>query len=243
MTLTVHRPSTLRGRLVRRVLTALMSRIDNRAAIRRAATFTPHDATLNHGKGPYYIPGSPTRRDVREDRQGSPLVLRIRSVEVDTLAPIAGATVEIWQTDADGFYSGYTSYDPERFPPVVSLALRRSRPVDDTRFLRGRQITDDDGYVEFLTIVPGWYTPRTLHIHLGVSIADKAVLMTELFFSDEFTAEIQSLPEYAHRGGSPFTNTHDVALRLTNASPGSWPAIQPIESGGHRADVTLQIRR
>jgi protocatechuate 3,4-dioxygenase beta subunit len=243
MTLTMHRPSTLRKRLLRRFLTAVTSRIDNREAIRRAVTFTPHEATRNHGKGPYYVPGSPIRRDVREDRQGSPLVLRIRSVDVDTLAPIAGATVEIWQADADGFYSGFTSNDPERFPPVVSLALRRFRPVDDTRFLRGRQITDDDGWVEFLTIAPGWYTPQTLHIHAGVSIAGKAVLMTELFFSDEFTAEIQSLPEYAHRGASPFTNTHDVTLRLTNASPGGWPTVRPIESGGHRADVTLQVRR
>ena len=242
MTTTVHRPPTLRKRMIRRFLTALTNRIDNREVLRRAAIFTPHEAGRSHGKGPYYLPGSPFRRDVREDRPGSPLVLRIRSVDVDTLEPIAGATVEIWQADADGFYSGFTSNDPEHFPVMVS-ALRRFRPADDTRFLRGKQVSDDDGYVEFLTIVPGWYTPRALHVHVGISIADEDVLMTELFFSDEFTAEIQSLPEYAHRGASPFNNTHDFVLWLAKGSPGGWPTIQSIESGGHRADVTFQVKR
>ncbi|MFG1610571.1 hypothetical protein [Actinoplanes sp. NPDC049265] len=225
-----------------RILIAVMRRIDNRAAIRRAATLAPHESTASHGPGPYYLPNSPSRRDVREDRKGSPLVLRMRAVETGTQRPVAGATVEIWHCDADGAYSGFQRYDPTRMPALISLALRRFRPVDDARFLRGQQITDDHGYAEFLTIVPGWYTPRVLHIHVRVSVAGRVRLMTELYFSDEFAAEIQQLPPYAHRGPGPFSTAHDIEIALKKGSPGSWPSIQPIESGGaHQAEVTLQM--
>ena len=33
-------------------------------------------------------------------------------------------------------------------------------------YLRGTQNTDADGMVEFRTIYPGWYTGRTVHIHV-----------------------------------------------------------------------------
>lgn len=223
------------------MLTRLLGLIDNRAAIRRAAVIGPDQATAGQGDGPYYVPGSPHRRDIREDRAGVPLDLAIRVVAVGSGVPVAGAVVEVWHCDADGVYSGYQRYDADRFPALLSLALRRFRPTDDAMFLRGQQITDDRGDVEFRTIVPGWYTPRTLHVHVRVSLAGKPLLGTELYFPDDFTALVQSSPPYARRGRGPFVNAHDIEIRLAQGSPGSWPAVQPIE-GGHRAAVTLQVR-
>lgn len=236
-----HRGST-RDRVRRRVLTTALGLIDNRAAIRRAAAPSADQATANQGNGPYHVPGSPLRRDVREGREGVPLLLRIRVVQVGALTPLAGAGVEIWHCDAAGIYSGYQRYGADRFPALVSLALRRFRPTDDAMFLRGRQVTDDDGRVEFRTIVPGWYTPRTVHIHVRVSDGDEALLGTELYLPDDLVEHVQSLQPYVQRGPGPYRNDTDIEIRMAGGSPGSWPAVHP-DRGGYRADATLQIRR
>jgi protocatechuate 3,4-dioxygenase beta subunit len=242
MDVIVSRPRTLRDRVRRRVLTTVLGLIDNREAIRRASTLDAGRTTAHQGNGPYYVPGSPTRRDVREGRDGAPLLLDIRTVEAGTGRPVAGATVEIWHCDAEGIYSGYQRYGADRFPALVSLTLRRFRPTDDAMFLRGQQVAGDDGHVEFQTIVPGWYTPRTLHIHVRVSVAGKEVLGTELYFSDDLAAHVQSLPPYAARGRGPYRNVNDIEIRMAKGSPGSWPAVDTIPDG-HRARITLQVRR
>jgi len=231
---------TVRDRTRRRVLTTALRLIDNRAALRRAATIEPHETTANQGPGPYYVPGSPHRRDVREDRDGAPLTLAVRTVTAGTLAPVAGALIEIWHCDADGVYSGYQRYGAEKFPALVSLTLRRFRPSDDAMFLRGAQVTDADGRVEFRTIVPGWYTPRTLHIHVRVSVGGRALLTTELYFPDDFAELVQGLPPYARRGRSPFVNTNDIEIRLAKGSPGSWLTVHSA-TDDHRAGITLQV--
>ena len=241
MTTTGGKPRTMRDRVRRRVLTTALRLIDNREDIRRAASIDAHQATANQGNGPYYVAGSPHRRDIREGRDGIPLLLRIRAVEVGALAPVAGATVEIWHCDAAGVYSGYQRYGADKFPALVSLTLRRFRPTDTATFLRGRQVTDATGATEFLTVVPGWYTPRTLHIHVRVSRDGRALLGTELYFPDDVAAHVQSLPPYADRGRGPYDNAHDIEIRMAKGSPGSWPAVRPTEDG-YQADITLQIR-
>jgi protocatechuate 3,4-dioxygenase beta subunit len=233
--------NTTRDRIRRRVLTTLLKPIDNRENIRRAAVLDADQVTANQGNGPYYVPGSPVRRDIREDRDGAALLLRIRVVAAGGLTPLAGATTEIWHCDADGIYSGYQRYGADRFPALLSLTLRRFRPTDTAMFLRGRQDTDADGHVEFQTIVPGWYTPRTLHIHVRVSAGGKVLLGTELYFADDFAAAVQERQPYARRGRGPYGNTNDIEIRLAKGSPGSWPSVRPID-GGHRADVTLHVR-
>ncbi len=44
------------------------------------------------------------------------------------------------------------------------------KPTDEETFLRGIQITDARGSVEFDTIFPGWYQGRDTHIHMEVHI-------------------------------------------------------------------------
>ena len=44
----------------------------------------------------------------------------------------------------------------------------RIHQTDESTFLRGTQITDDEGKVRFASIYPGWYAGRALHIHLKV---------------------------------------------------------------------------
>ncbi|MEV6309554.1 intradiol ring-cleavage dioxygenase [Streptomyces sp. NPDC051840] len=48
-----------------------------------------------------------------------------------------------------------------------------SEPTDDERYLRGTQLTDQHGYVEFKTVFPGWYQGRAVHIHTKVHVGGK----------------------------------------------------------------------
>ncbi len=58
-------------------------------------------------------------------------------------APLPGAVVDVWQADADGMYSN------------VGGDLQNVDTVGQT-FMRGHQLSNRDGYVEFDTVVPGW---------------------------------------------------------------------------------------
>jgi protocatechuate 3,4-dioxygenase beta subunit len=54
----------------------------------------------------------------------------------------------------------------------VSTSDERRRGAvgyDRQKFLRGYQVTDANGGAEFLTIYPGWYSGRTVHIHFKVA--------------------------------------------------------------------------
>ena len=64
--------------------------------------------------------------------------------------------------------SGLTS-SSDSIPAAAAAAGQTSATTDDLTWLRGVQQTDEDGIVEFETIVPGWYAGRTPHIHLRVS--------------------------------------------------------------------------
>lgn len=81
--------------------------------------------------------------------------------------------------------------------------------TDDGTFLRGLQLTNAQGVVEFETVYPGWYVGRDTHIHLKVhtrgalkddKYAGGHVVHTgQLFFADELSDEIAQLEPYAKR--------------------------------------------
>ncbi|MCS7483033.1 hypothetical protein ACFFQW_38805 [Umezawaea endophytica] len=236
--MSVEQP-TRRDHLRKRVLSTVLGRIDNRRYPRESGA---GHATAASSPGPYYIADPPVRTDVREDREGLPLLLRVRTVDVDTGEPVAGASVEIWHCDAFGTYSGYQAYDPDKFPNMPLMVLRRYRPTDATTFLRGRQVADGDGVVEFRTVVPGWYTPRTLHIHYRAFLDGVDLVTTEFYFPDEFSARVQATPPYDRRGRSPFTNDNDIEIRLAKGSAGSWLDISETADGVVGA-ITVKVRR
>ncbi len=146
-------------------------------------------------EGPYPTVDQIERRDVTEDRTGTPLRVGIQVVD-ETCAPIPGAMVEIWHCDIDGDYSayadGYTSDDDG----------------PGTTFLRGSQQSNDEGIVEFHTIWPGWYPGRAVHIHSKVHIDDSTVLTTQFLFEDSENEAVLSESPYA-QFGLPDTSTGD----------------------------------
>ena len=237
------RATGVRARLRRPVLGTLLRLIDNRERIDRSRTPVDGRPTAASGRGPYFLADPPTRRDVREDRDGIPLTLRIHAVEATTGQPLDGAGVEIWHCDASGAYSAYQAYDPEKFPNLVAMTLRRNRPTEPGTFLRGRQTADRDGRVEFRSIVPGWYTPRTLHVHCRVvdhaTTPGVELLTTELYFPEEVAADAFATQPYARRGPSPFTNVNDIEIAMAKGAPGSWLTVSRVGSG-YVAEVTVR---
>jgi hypothetical protein len=76
--------------------------------------------------------------------------------------------VNIWHCDKDGQYSGY---DNSMNPGQAGKT-----------YLRGYQIADANGEVEFITIFPGWYPGRVCHIHFQVFVSTSYSAVSQLTF-------------------------------------------------------------
>lgn len=136
--------------------------------------------TAEQEVGPYYLNLERMRADLTEGKSGVPLKLRLTVVDAKRCVPLENAALDIWHCDAMGVYSGFTANRPEGPPdmpppdfgdqPPGPPPAFRNRKHDNTTFLRGLQLTDASGVVEFSTIYPGWYMGRTIHIHMRAHI-------------------------------------------------------------------------
>lgn len=196
------------------------------------------NATPELIQGPYYIPDAPMRRDVRDGVPGEELALSIRLVGSDNGEPLANLTVDIWQSDATGHYSGF-DFDPDAQPEDVSF----QPPQSTERFLRGRQIADSEGQVEFLTIFPGWYTSRSPHIHVKVFNDGICLLTTQLFFADGDASHIFSnSPDYARaRPQDTFNGSDTVIAMVGKPVDGCWVEIDRSVAGQLRGEAIFAI--
>jgi protocatechuate 3,4-dioxygenase beta subunit len=166
--------------------------------------------TKEETEGPYYFDVDSIRSDIREDREGTPLRLAVRVQSADTCTPIANAVVDIWHCDAGGLYSGFES---------ASQGGPGGGKTDEETYLRGAQVTNKDGIVEFLTVYPGWYRGRTVHIHAKLHVDKETVLTTQMFFDEDLTAKVyQAAPYASHTGRETFNDDDgifDASLILT----------------------------
>ncbi len=135
-------------------------------------------------EGPFYNPASPLRRDIAERHAGVPLTLRISLGNLGGgigCTPVSGAVVDIWHANAKGEYSN------------VGEGLQDRVTAGET-FMRGHQLTDATGTVEFETTVPGWevvsaappinFAARTTHIHVKI-FHEWQIFDTQLYFGDD----------------------------------------------------------
>ena len=142
-----------------------------------AVTYT----TPSQAEGPYYPLEKPTERDndltVVPGASGAPagqiLLLGGRLLDRGGY-PVAGAVIEIWQTDAEGIY------------------LHPGDPDTDTRDpnfqFYGEARTGSDGSYNFRTIIPGQYEPRPRHIHVKVKLDGRELLTTQFYFPEDALA-------------------------------------------------------
>lgn len=171
--------------------------------------------TSSQVEGPFFI-ASPIRKDIKEDRKGKEMNLKIQILRMPECIPIEGAVVELWHCDAEGIYSGYPedmSHDPWKTLRLVGASAANVKPMNKARFLRGAQETDANGQVEFNTIFPGWYDPRAPHIHFKVLINKEEYLTSQFYFDSEFCNRIYLNQEpYKIYGQSPYTPQNDFAI-------------------------------
>jgi uncharacterized protein (TIGR03437 family) len=153
-------------------------------------------------EGPYWVDEKLFRSDIRTDpatgvaRPGVPLNLTINVQNLASgCATLAGALVYIWHCDAIGIYSDESAYNPGGGTGTVVTTGQK--------FLRGYQITDDSGQVRFLTIYPGWYMGRTIHIHVRVRTYSGSTILdnftTQLFFDDSTSNAVLAQAPYNTR--------------------------------------------
>ena len=165
-------------------------------------------------EGPFFVDEKLNRSDIRIDpadgsiSQGVPLqlVLQVNQVSNNKCTPLSGASVDVWHCDALGSYS--------------DVRDNAGSPVADTRgkkFLRGYQITDASGKVEFQTIYPGWYRGRNVHIHYKVRTDPKSEVghefTSQLFFDEAITDQVHALAPYARKGRRDTSNSSDGIFR------------------------------
>ena len=203
--------------------------------------------TATTTQGPYYFDADKIRSDIREDRQGRRLRLAIKVQDSESCAPVGNAVVEVWHCDAAGLYSGAESQStgggqPAGPPPDGGSSpgggnppgegdMADLVPTDDKRYLRGAQITNADGIVEFTTIWPGWYRGRTVHIHAMVHISNTRVLTTQVMFDEAVNSEVFAAQPYAEHTGRDTFNDDDgifeqsMLLKLTTDGDGYLGAI------------------
>jgi protocatechuate 3,4-dioxygenase beta subunit len=171
--------------------------------------------TAEETEGPFYFEVDRVRSDIREGRDGAPLRLGVRVRDLSNgCEPIPNAVVDVWHCDATGSYS-----EP------------------GATYLRGLQVANRDGIVEFTTIYPGWYPGRTVHIHAKVHLDKQTVLTTQFYFDDAFTDRVFSLEPYAGDTGRDALNDSDPlfekALELSLSK----------EGGAYLGLITLDVAR
>jgi protocatechuate 3,4-dioxygenase beta subunit len=147
--------------------------------------------TPEQTEGPYYIPSERVRRNITDGHPGTPLTLRLTVVDASTCRPIKDASVDVWHADAAGVYSGFGAGAASR------------------TFMRGVQRTDAKGLAVFRTVYPGWYTGRTVHVHVKVHVHGRVVHTGQLYFRDALTDAVYRRAPYSKRPKRDTRNADD----------------------------------
>lgn len=155
-------------------------------------------STVEVTEGPYFVDELLNRSDIRLDptdgstKAGLLLLLSVTVSTLDTTTgvtkPLPGAMVDIWHCDAQGLYSDVSANN-----------------TVGRKFLRGYQLANAQGRVQFRSIYPGWYSGRSPHIHCKVrqntGTASALELTTQFFFDEQLTQQVYAdtnLPYWSH---------------------------------------------
>jgi protocatechuate 3,4-dioxygenase beta subunit len=206
----------------------------------RAQTVQPSRvcvATPEQTEGPYFVDERLLRSDIRSDqsdgqlREGAPMILRlaVASVEAGECRPLTGAIVDLWQCDATGAYSDVS--DP-------------GGSTEGRKFLRGYQVTDASGHVQFVTIYPGAYPGRAVHIHVKVRTHPASPraheLTSQLYFNDALTDRVHAQQPYAGSARRRVRNESDSIFRRAGGSRLLLPVVA--QGGGYVASFGIGLQ-
>jgi protocatechuate 3,4-dioxygenase beta subunit len=174
-----------------------------RSRLSKAQSAT-YAATPSMTEGPFFVDEKLNRSDIRTDptngvvSAGLPLYLGVTVSRIDdgAITPLTGAFVDIWHADAAGKYSD-----------------EAANSTSGRKFLRGYQVTGAHGAAKFLTVYPGWYSGRAVHIHCKVRLYSGSRTTythdTQFFFDESVTDTVYKLSPYNSRGTRDTPNARD----------------------------------
>jgi protocatechuate 3,4-dioxygenase beta subunit len=184
------------------------------ASTNQTCTLTPSlievEGTPQQIEGPYFVDNMPNRSDIKTDtsngsvQDGIPLGLILHVYDVNdtdgdgtgSCIPLTAAKVDIWHANSQGVYSGV-----------------QDAGTAENDFLRGYQMTDDNGTVTFTTINPGWYEGRAIHIHVKVRAFEGSnetlEWTSQLYLNNSINELVHTQPPYSNHGPVPMTNEED----------------------------------
>jgi protocatechuate 3,4-dioxygenase beta subunit len=209
-----------------------------------ADTLTCVSSTPSVTEGPYWVDEKLFRSDIRTDpstgvvRAGVPLTLTIlvQNLASGGCSPLAGAYVDVWHCDAKGIYSDEASYNPGGGTGVVTTTGQK--------FLRGYQIADANGQVQFTTIYPGWYSGRTIHIHVRVRTYSGATVLgnfvSQIFFDDSISNVVLAQAAYSRSTARDTVNSSDMVYNVANQTR-MLASVTGSVDAGYAATITMGV--
>jgi protocatechuate 3,4-dioxygenase beta subunit len=155
-------------------------------------------------EGPFFVDENLNRSDLTtgtsepQVTMGLPMLVKLGVYRAGgaTCTPLEGAQVDLWHASCEGVYSD----EP-------SNAIQSKNTLGET-YLRGYQLSDAAGAVQFRTIYPGWYTSRTIHFHFKVRVSGKD-FTSQLFIDDAINDMIMNTAPYNARGARTVRNATD----------------------------------
>lgn len=159
-------------------------------------------------EGPYFVDERLMRTDITTDpgtgevSEGVPLSLTVTVANVTNggCTPVTGAAFDIWHCDAQGEYSD-----------IANGAGQGN--TSGKKYLRGYQLTDDNGQVTFQTIFPGWYSGRAVHIHFKVRTDPDSSsgheFTSQFFFNEDIVDAVMAQSPYSAKASPDVRNATD----------------------------------
>jgi hydroxyquinol 1,2-dioxygenase len=147
----------------------------------------PGGATQTTVLGPFYVEGAPEHAlgdDISGGRPGEPLIVECTVRRADG-TPVAGAWVDTWHSDADGFY------DVQLGDEVPELNLRARFRTDAQGRFWFRSIVPafypipHDGPVGAMLAAQGRHPFRPAHVHFMIGAAGCETLVTHVFLAGD----------------------------------------------------------
>ena len=211
--------------------------------VEAAEAITCVSTTPTVTEGPYWVDEKLFRADIRTDpatgvtKTGIPLtmVINVQNLSGGACTPLAGAYVDIWHCDAKGIYSDVAqSYNPGGGTGTVN--------TNGQKFLRGYQISDENGQVKFTTVYPGWYTGRTIHIHVRVRTYNGSAVLSnfvsQIFFDEAANNTVLSDALYSRTSARDTPKDRDNIYNVTNKDR-MMSALTGSNATGYTATITM----
>ncbi|KAK7409659.1 hypothetical protein QQX98_008174 [Neonectria punicea] len=198
--------------------------------------------------GPYGVDGEIVRTDLRESQQGIDFYLDIGVIDIETCDPLEGTALTIWNCNATGSYSSFTGIDPDTSELLDGYSKKSDGTTDNETFLRGIQVTDSNGMIEFITKFPGYYVTRTTHIHVtgqtditnGTSYSKSKVQhIGQLFFDEDLLNRVYAVSPYSEHLLTLNRTTNSEDRLFSTASSDGYSAVISVSQLGDNIEDGL----